>query len=95
MQGVNGHNFSNNAVLPPLSAGIGVDISINPPSSDNYISPFVGFGKNLSVGTNLVYDAKTYSYSNTQGFNVSLGLSAGVPVGVTVPNAFSSNKCGK
>ena len=95
--GFSSSNFSNSAVLPPLQAGISVDISVNPPSSNNYVSPFLGY-KNLGVGTNIVYNPNTLEPSGLQGLNVSIGipLPSGVPVGVSVPDAFSrGNSCNK
>jgi hypothetical protein len=64
---------------------------INPPSQcDKYVQPYFGLGKNLSIGTNLISQSSEPLDFRRQGFNLSLGISIGVPVGVQVPNAFSN-----
>ena len=86
-------NFSFNAIFPPLTAGIGVDISINPPDPcAKYVSPYVGFGKNLSIGTNVILVSEDPLELKVQGLNISLGYSKGFPFGVLIPNAFSRKK---
>ena len=85
-------NLSFNAIFPPLTVGGGLDVSINPPSScEGYVSPYLGLGKNLSVGTNVgvVSQGREPLKFKVQGFNFSIGPSLGFPIGVLIPNAFS------
>ena len=90
LEGLGRDNFTVNGVAPPFSAGFGLDIKINPPSEEeSFVSPFVGFGKNLSVGTNLINPES--DSPRIQGINISIGASVGVPLGVVVPDAFSSS----
>lgn len=78
-----GDNVSINGIFPPVSVGFGLDIQINPPSTcDEYFSPYVGLGKNLAIGSNVVN-------GKLHGLNISIGLSGGLPFGVVLPNAFS------
>ncbi len=82
-EGFSSENFSVNFLIPPTSAGAGIDIKINPPGPcDQFVSPFVGAGRNLSVGTNLVLENGSV---RAQGLNISVGPSVGIPAGVQVP----------
>jgi len=91
-----GFSLSNlffNAIFPPLTVGGGVDISINPPSPcEKYVSPYLGLGKNLSIGTNVsvISKGKEPIKLKVQGFNLSIGPSLGIPIGALIPNAFSN-----
>ncbi len=71
--------------FPPYpSFGASGDVTINgpQPSDGPVVSPYVGFGKNLSVGTNLTKEG-------AKGFNASAGPSEGPPVGVNIPLPFN------
>jgi RHS repeat-associated protein len=95
LQGLRQENFSVNGLFPPLSGGFGFDFSINPPDpSECFFSPFVGLGRNLSVGTNVVWNPKTRT-SRIQGFNFSLGPSLGVPIGVVIPDVNQFNEANR
>jgi hypothetical protein len=84
------NKISYNANFPPLSLGIGVDISINPPSPcEKYVQPYIELGKNLSLGTNLVSTDRD-PFVRRQGLNISLGLSVGLP-GMIAPNGLANN----
>jgi RHS repeat-associated protein len=92
--GFSSNNFSYNAIFPPLTVGIGVDISINPPSScEEYISPYVGLGRNWSWGTNvsLASKGKEPIKLKVQGVNISFGPSVGLP-GATIPGGLEDNE---
>ncbi len=90
--GFSGSNFSVNAVVPPASTGFGVDIKINPPDDCiAFVSPFLGTGRNLSIGTNLFLDPDTGKLS-AQGINLSIGPSVGIPIGVQIPDVFNSER---
>ena len=83
LQGLSAENFSLNAIFPPLSLGFGFDFSINPPDPcERFVSPFIGAGRNLSMGTNVVVED---GEARIQGFNFSLEPSFGVPIGVVIP----------
>jgi RHS repeat-associated protein len=91
-----GKNLSVNANLPGLSVGFGLDMYYNQPRPcEKYVQPWIGPGKNLSIGTNVVYEGelgnkdKRLSVLGVQGFNLSFGWSAGIPFGVQVPNGFA------
>jgi hypothetical protein len=78
-----------------LSVGGGVDFSINPPSPcEKYVSPYLGLGKNLSIGTNVsvISKGKEPLKLKVQGFNLSLGPSLGIPIGALIPDAFSNKQ---
>ncbi len=83
LEGLSRQDLNISLVLPP-SIGSSADLSIGAPqSSDPTVCPFVGIGRNLSVGTNLVHNETTGSYY-PQGLNVSFGPSIGLPIGVEV-----------
>ena len=94
LEGLSQSNFSL-SVIAGISIGAGVDIRINPPSDDDFfVSPFVGFGKNLSIGTNLLKDPVTGADLGLQGLNISIGPSTGLPVGVQIPTIVNGGcKC--
>ncbi len=93
LQGLERQNFSFNGVFPPLSLGIGFAFSINPPNpSECFFSPFIGPGREFSIGTNVVVDRN--GKTRIKGFNFSVGPSIGFPVGVFIPRAFEPRKEG-
>jgi RHS repeat-associated protein len=85
LQGIDLDDFSLEALVGP-SAGFGLDIKIDSPTPTQkcpVIRPFVGLGKNLSVGTNVIHEPVTGD--RVQGLNIGIGLSIGVPFGVQIP----------
>ena len=82
LDGVGDSNFSTEYVYPGLSLGAGVAIKIDPPECRHY-SPYIGF-KNLGAGTNVYFDQN--SGLRHQGLNLNIGISIGVPFGITVPS---------
>jgi RHS repeat-associated protein len=85
LEGISQSNFSL-SVIAGISIGFGVDIRINPPSDESlFYSPFVGSGKHLSIGTNILQDPVTRGDIGFQGLNFSLGPSLGLPFGVELP----------
>jgi RHS repeat-associated protein len=93
LTGLSLENLFFNAIMPPLSAGFGLEVNINPPSTcEKYVTPYVGFGKNLSIGTNAIIISNEPLKLRWQGINVNLGISGGLPIGVQVPDAFSPKK---
>jgi len=85
LEGITPENWSLALVIGP-SIGFGLDIRIDPPTPTELCPvarPFVGLGRNLSVGTNVVHDPE--SGDRFQGLNISIGPSIGVPFGVQIP----------
>jgi RHS repeat-associated protein len=85
LEGLSRNNVSVEVLIGP-SVGVGLDIKIDPPTPTQrcpVVRPFVGIGRNLSIGTNVVHEP--ISGDRLQGINLSLGLSTGVPFGVQLP----------
>jgi len=69
-----------------LSVGFGLQIQLFPPKQSELIgSPYLGFGRDLSLGTNFVRNPESSIVKGFQGININLGPSFGIPLGFTVP----------
>ena len=86
LEGFDTENFNLSGVFPPLSAGISVEIRINPPTDceELVFSPFIGSSKDFSLGTNVIRDKENGGWK-TQGLNINIGPAIGVPFGATIP----------
>lgn len=68
------------------SAGLSLDVKIDPPTPTRncpVARPFVGVGRNFSIGTNVIHEPGTGD--RVQGLNISIGPSIGVPFGIQIP----------
>ncbi len=78
-------HYSLDALVGP-SAGFGLDVMIDPPEATRkcpVTRPFIGIGRNLALGTNLVHEPGVGD--RVQGLNISIGPSIGVPFGIEIP----------
>ncbi len=84
-----GLDFTFNGVFPPVSAGAGLSINIDPPDKcEGFYPIFFGRGKENSFGTNVKFDLETGKI-DVQGLSISVGHSIGIPFGIIIPNIFN------